>query len=115
MYRKQVKATLLNAVTILIDVNGVYIMSWLKKEIHSNIMFLASSADELIDPISDVFEPSNVTTVTTFQRQAPLISADIEGYILCLDIPEVEFDSRDGSRVRYSRRYILITIVQSKC
>ena len=96
------------------DVNGLYITSWLKRETHSDIIFLASSADELIDPISGVFEPSNVTVVTTFQRQAPLISSDIEGYILCLDIPEMELDSRDGSSIRYSRRYTLLTIEQSK-
>lgn len=73
-------------------------------------LFLASSADELIDPISEVFEPSNVTAVMSFERQASLIAASSVGYILGLDV----LDPRDESSIRYSRRYILITIVQSK-
>lgn len=73
-------------------------------------LFLSSSADELIDPIFEVL--SNVTAVRSFERQASLITASSVGYILRLDV--LAIDPRDESRIRYSRRYILITIVQSK-
>ena len=73
-----------------------------------------SSAGELISPISHEFAPSNVTSVMTFGARVSLITANVQGYILCLDIVEEELSAQDRLRIQYSRRYILVTIVECK-